>query len=93
MIVRDSLYIGGNHEKPASSAVFDVISPFTEQVIARVPEASPAGVDRAVAAARQAFDHGPWPRTTPDERADVLDRLLASLQKRSTDIASTTLAR
>ena len=89
MIVRDTLYIGGNHEKPASGAVFDVISPFTEEVIARVPEANRADVDRAVAAARQAFDAGPWPRSTPDERADVLDRLLASLQKRSAEIAST----
>jgi len=89
MIVRDTLYIGGNHEKPASSAVFDVISPFTEEAIARVPEASRGDVDRAVAAARKAFDSGPWPRTAPSERADVLDRLLASLQKRSAEIAST----
>jgi betaine-aldehyde dehydrogenase len=89
MIVRDTLYIGGNHEKPSSSAVFAVVSPFTEEVIARVPEAQKADVDRAVAVARAAFDKGPWPRTTGAERADVLDRLLASLQKRSADIAST----
>jgi len=89
MIVRDTLYIGGNHEKPSSSAVIDVCSPFTEERIGRVPEAREADVDRAVAIAREAFDAGPWPRTTPSERADVLDRLLAALQKRSADIAST----
>ncbi|RIK93013.1 MAG: aldehyde dehydrogenase, partial [Proteobacteria bacterium] len=92
MIVRDTLYIGGNHEKPATGATFDVVSPFTEEVIARVPEASKADVDRAVAAARQAFDAGPWPRTSPAERADVLDRLLAALQKRAAEIASTITA-
>ena len=89
MIVRDSLYIGGNHEKPSSSDVIEVRSPFTEQVVGRVPEAREADVDRAVAAARKAFDEGPWSRSTPDERADVLDRLLASLQKRGAEIATT----
>jgi betaine-aldehyde dehydrogenase len=89
MIVRDSLYIGGKHEKPSSAAAIEVRSPFTEEIVGRVPEAREADVDRAVAAARRAFDQGPWPDTTPDERADVLDRLLASLQKRGGEIAST----
>jgi betaine-aldehyde dehydrogenase len=89
MIVRDSLYIGGRHEKPATASVIDVVSPHTEAVVGRVPEASKADVDRAVAAARRAFDAGPWPRTTPEERADTLQRLLAALQKRAADIAST----
>jgi betaine-aldehyde dehydrogenase len=89
MFVRDTLYIGGKHEKPATSAVIDVRSPFTEELVGRVPEAREADVDRAVAAARTAFDHGPWPHRAPAERADVLDRLLAALQKRAADIAST----
>jgi betaine-aldehyde dehydrogenase len=89
MIVRDSLYIGGHHAKPATGATIDVISPTTEAVVGRVPEASKADVDRAVAAARKAFDAGPWPRTAPEERADALQRLLAALQKRAADIAST----
>ena len=37
-----------------------------------MPEGSPADIDAAVAAARQAFDHGPWPRMTPEERIDVV---------------------
>jgi betaine-aldehyde dehydrogenase len=89
MIVRDSLYIGGNHETPATGGVIEVVSPATEEVVGRVPEASKADVDRAVAVARQAFDSGPWPRTTPEERADLLQRLLAALQKRAGEIAST----
>jgi betaine-aldehyde dehydrogenase len=88
MFERDTLYIGGTHEKPSSSDVIDVYSPFTEERVGRVPEAHEADVDRAVAAARQAFDEGPWARSTPAERADVLDKLLAGLQMRSGDIAS-----
>jgi aldehyde dehydrogenase (NAD+) len=89
MLVRDTLYIGGRHEKPASGERFDVINPATEEVVGRVPAASPADVDRAVAAARRAFDSGPWPHTEPAERADALQRLLAALQKRAGEIAQT----
>lgn len=88
MFERDTLYIGGSHEKPSSSDMIDVYSPFTEERVGRVPEAHEADVDRAVAAARQAFDEGPWARSTPAERADVLDKLLLGLQMRSGDIAS-----
>jgi betaine-aldehyde dehydrogenase len=54
-----------------------------------VPEAREADVDRAVAAARRAFEKGPWPRMAPAERADALDRVIAALQKRAGDIART----
>jgi betaine-aldehyde dehydrogenase len=88
MFERDTLYIGGNHEKPSSGSLIDVRSPFTEELVGRVPEAREADVDRAVTAARQSFENGPWARSTPAERADVLDRLLAALQQRAADIAS-----
>ena len=89
MFERDTLYIGGSHEKPTSSRTIEVRSPFTLEVVGRVPEGTEADVDRAVAAARESFDHGPWARMAPAERADVLDRLLMGLQMRSMDIAST----
>ena len=89
MFVRDTLYLGGKHEKPASASRIEVRSPFTEEIVGRVPEASKADVDRAVALARRAFDSGPWPRTSPEERADTLQRLLAALQKRAAEIATT----
>ena len=57
------LFIGGSWVPPSSAAVIDVISPHSEEVVGRVPEAKEADVDRAVAAARDAFDKGPWPRT------------------------------
>jgi betaine-aldehyde dehydrogenase len=89
MFERETLYIGGNHEKPSSRSTIEVRSPFTEEVVGRVPEAQKADVDRAVSAARKAFEEGPWARSTPDERADTLDRLLAALEKRGAEIATT----
>ena len=57
-----------------------VIDPATEETVARVPEASAADVDVAVAAARRAFDSGPWPRMSPDERADKLAALADKIE-------------
>jgi acyl-CoA reductase-like NAD-dependent aldehyde dehydrogenase len=71
----DKLFIGGSWVAPATDEVIEVVSPITEQVVATVPAASPADMDAAVAAARQAFDEGPWPRMTPAERAAVLRRV------------------
>lgn len=61
----DRFYIGGQWVEPASSATLDVISPHTEEIVGRVPDGAPADMDRAVAAARDAFDNGPWPRMAP----------------------------
>jgi len=74
---RDALFIGGAWAKPATSAVLEVVSPHSEEVVARVPEGSAADIDAAVAAARRAFDEGPWPRLTPQERIDVVQNFSA----------------
>ncbi len=66
------LFIDGEWVDPSSSETIEVVSPFTEQVVARAPSASRADVDRAVAAAREAFDRGPWPQMTLAERLEVL---------------------
>jgi len=71
----DKLFIGGHWVPPATDEVIEVVSPITEQVVATVPHASPADMDAAVAAARKAFDEGPWPRMTPAERAAALRRV------------------
>jgi betaine-aldehyde dehydrogenase len=70
----DRLFIGGDWVDPSSSATFDVVSPSSEELVGRVPEAQNADIDRAVAAAREAFDHGPWPHMAPAERALVLSK-------------------
>ncbi|TMK22517.1 MAG: aldehyde dehydrogenase [Actinobacteria bacterium] len=70
----DKLFIGGQWVAPAGSNVIDVISPHSEEPVGRVPEATNADVDAAVAAARNAFDRGPWPRMAPQERIAVVER-------------------
>ncbi|MET9584169.1 aldehyde dehydrogenase [Streptomyces sp. NPDC006539] len=70
----DKLFIGGRWTAPAGSETIEVRSPHDQSLVGRVPGAAEADVDRAVEAARQAFDHGPWPRATPSERRAVLAR-------------------
>jgi aldehyde dehydrogenase (NAD+) len=69
---RDAFYIDGAWAAPASGQTIQVVSPHTEEVVATVPEGTIADIDAAVAAARRAFDEGPWPRLTPQERIDVV---------------------
>ena len=83
----DSFFIGGKWVKPSGSAKLNVISPVTEQVVMTFPEAAPADVDRAVAAAREAFDKGPWPRMSPQERGAALLKVAANLKARLPELA------
>jgi aldehyde dehydrogenase (NAD+) len=87
METRDRLFIGNEWVAPATDATIDVISPISEEVYARTPDGSPADIDRAVASARDAFDNGPWPAMTPDDRADAIAALSQALQKRGAQIA------
>ncbi|MEU4537152.1 aldehyde dehydrogenase [Streptosporangium sp. NPDC023825] len=83
----DTLFIGGDWVAPAGTGIIDVVSPHTEEVVGRVPDGTPADMDRAVAAARQAFDHGPWPRMTMAERAAVVGRLAEIYAARQGEMA------
>jgi aldehyde dehydrogenase (NAD+) len=86
-----NFFIGGEWVTPASPEHYDVVSPHTEQVLARAPEATTADVDHAVAAARQAFDRGPWPRLSPQERAAAVGRL-ADLYEQKLDEFNDTIS-
>jgi betaine-aldehyde dehydrogenase len=77
---REHIYVGGEFVPSTGTGVIEVISPHTEEVIARVPDGTNGDIDKAVAAAREAFDNGPWPRLTPAERAGYLSRLSALIQ-------------
>ncbi|MEN1889539.1 aldehyde dehydrogenase [Streptomyces mirabilis] len=75
MPVRDKLYIGGAWVAPSNpDMLLDIHSPHDQSVLGSVAQAAPADVDAAVAAARQSFDHGPWPHTTPEERQTIVRR-------------------
>ena len=73
----DELFIGGRWQSPSTTQRLSVISPHTEEPIGETPEAAPEDVDKAVAAARKAFDDGPWPRLSVGERMEKIDKLAA----------------
>ena len=91
LMYRRAFYVGGRWVPPAGDERLGVVSPSTEQVVGEVPLATPADIDRAVTAARTAFDDGPWPRMTPGERAAVLTRAAELVRKREADIAGITV--
>ena len=70
----DRLYIDGQWVAPQAGQEA-VINPATGAVIGQAPLASVAQVEAAIAAARHAFDHGPWPTMSMDERANVMQRI------------------
>ena len=78
------LYIDGNWVEPADGR-YDDISPSTEAVIATAPDASVAQVGDAIAAARRAFDSGPWGTTSAEQRAACLNQLGEALSKHADD--------
>ncbi|WP_405876234.1 aldehyde dehydrogenase [Streptomyces sp. NBC_00005] len=88
MITYDQLFIAGSWAAPSSPELLDILSPHDQTVIGRAAQAQPADVDRAVAAARAAFDEGPWPRTAPAERIAVIRRLNALREAGAERIAS-----
>ena len=71
----DRFFIGGEWVTPTSDATFEVIDSGTEEPYYRIAAAAPDDMARAVAAARLAFDEGPWSRLTHAERADYLRAL------------------
>jgi betaine-aldehyde dehydrogenase len=86
VIVHDRLYIGGELVAPAGTGTIDVINPFTEQVAGRVPEATNADVDLAVAAARSAFDATDWATRPIGERVEILGRASALISARMDEL-------
>src|SRR5688500_12631836 len=85
--VRDKLFIGGEWVDPAGSETIDVLNASTEEVMGRVPQGTPEDVDRAVAAARGAFEN--WSQTELGERAELIRAVAAGLAARSEEIAAT----
>jgi acyl-CoA reductase-like NAD-dependent aldehyde dehydrogenase len=82
----DELFIGGRWQRPATTARRAVVNPSNENVLAELPEAAPADIDRAVAAARAAFDEGPWPALPMAERIARLRVFTDGLLARAAEI-------
>jgi aldehyde dehydrogenase (NAD+) len=84
--VRDKLYIGGEWVDPAGAETIDVVNSTTEEVIGRIPQGTGEDVDKAVAAARQAFES--WSQTSLKERGDWMRQIAGALAARSEEIAA-----
>jgi betaine-aldehyde dehydrogenase len=80
-------YVNGQWTAAASGETFPVFDPSTEQVIGKVSAASGADVDVAVKAARAAFDSGPWPQTTAQDRGRILFRLAEKVRQNTAMLA------
>ncbi|MFC9517340.1 aldehyde dehydrogenase family protein [Nocardiaceae bacterium NPDC056970] len=82
-----SLFIGGTWVAAESGETRDIHCPADGSHVATVSEAGTSDVERAIAAARDAFDNGPWPRTVAGERGRILRKVADRLRERKEDFA------
>ncbi|HKY81466.1 MAG TPA: aldehyde dehydrogenase [Sphingobium sp.] len=80
--VRTQFFIDGTWQAPAGGERFELISPVTEELTLSVPAGDAADMEKAVTAARRAFEEGPWPRLSPPERAAYLRRIADEIDRR-----------
>jgi aldehyde dehydrogenase (NAD+) len=83
---RYGLFTGGEFVPPAGGGYFATLNPATEEPLAEVAQAGEQDVDRAVTAARQAYE-GPWGATPGRERAKYLYRIARVIQERAREFA------
>ena len=88
----DRLFIGGAWVAAQSGRMLELVSPNTEQVVGHVAEATEPDMDRAVFAARQAFDAGPWSTMPPVERGKLIHRMGEELRRREPELAAAWVA-
>ena len=84
--IYDDHFVDGRFQAATSGRSIEIVSPRSEEVIGRLALASKSDIDRAVAAARTAFDDGEWPRMKPSERAAALRRLADGLAARADEL-------
>ncbi|MBK5265382.1 MAG: aldehyde dehydrogenase [Alphaproteobacteria bacterium] len=83
----DRFFIDGEWMQPTTNAQIKVISPASEEHFYSVAEAAADDIERAIVAARKAFDEGPWPRLSHAERADYLRKMAQELRARASELA------
>ncbi|MDQ2714777.1 MAG: aldehyde dehydrogenase family protein [Chloroflexota bacterium] len=81
------MLIGGQWVESASGRTFETINPATGEVLARVAEGDAEDVNRAVVAARKAFESGPWPKLTPSQRGRLLWKLADLIEAHADELA------
>ena len=86
------MFIDGQWVEAASGATYAVPNPATEESIGTAPDAGVDDMRRAIAAARRAFDDGPWPRSSRAERARALTTIADGLERRKEEIRQLLIA-
>jgi len=86
------MFIDGKWVEAANGATYAIPNPATEETIGTAPDAGVADMERAIAAARRAFDEGPWPRTTPRDRARVVRAIADGLERRKEEFRQMLIA-
>ena len=81
------MLIGGQWVTAASGKTFETMNPSTGEVLAHVAEGDIEDVNRAVAAARKAFESGPWPKLTPSQRGRLLLKLADLIEQNAEELA------
>ncbi len=81
------MWIGGRQAEALSGKRFETASPAHDLAVASYPEAARADVDAAVAAAREAFDLGPWPRMSGRHRARLLSEVAGAIRSETAELA------
>jgi phenylacetaldehyde dehydrogenase len=84
---KHQLFIGGKWVDAKSGKTFDTYDPGTGRVIAQVAEGDVADIDAAVAAARQAFENGPWSRMSPSDRGKLMWKLADLIEANADELA------
>ena len=86
------MYIDGQWLEAATGAAYSVPNPATEEPLGTAPDATAPDMERAIAAARRAFDEGPWPRSTPQDRARVLTAIADGMERRKEELRQLLIA-
>ena len=81
------LFINGQYVNSSSGETYDTIDPRTELVSGTFQRAGPADVDKAVLAARQAFDNGKWVRMSGYQRGRIMNRIADIIDRRAEEFA------
>lgn len=86
-VARQLLFIGGKHVEASDGGTLDVVSPIDGKVFSSIARATAEDADRAVKAARNAFDSGVWSRAAPAERKKVMHRIADLIEKHALELA------
>ncbi|MBI3788882.1 MAG: aldehyde dehydrogenase family protein, partial [Ignavibacteriales bacterium] len=86
------LFINGEFVDSVSKQTFDSINPFNQEIVARVARANAEDAKRAIAAARDAFDNGPWPRMPKEERSAMIKAISDKINERQKELVALEVA-